>query len=186
MGNMCLVLTKTDTRCSLYLTECSQYSFLFWEKLQMAESKKKTTKPKRSTRKKPETVRQRADKAQADKNKAPRRRKISGAASKPAGKVSSFLSRSMDIHSHDEEAKTSFLTKRRSIVPSYVRGAFQEIKQVTWPTFSVAMKLTAAVFLFAFAFSFLVAGLDWLLDQAFEEIILNESQNIKDFFTDKF
>lgn len=134
-------------------------------------------------RRKPESVRERAQKAEAAKGRQPRRRKLSRAASKPAGRIRNWLGTYIATHEHDESSRLkNFLTKPRSPVPSYISGAFNEIRLVTWPTFKEAMRLTLAVFVFAIAIAMLVSALDWVLDKAFQEIILNESQNIKEFF----
>ena len=78
------------------------------------------------------------------------------------------------------------LGKQRSLAPKYVREAWGELRQVTWPRFGQAMRLTFAVMLFATFFAVLIANIDQLLTRIFEEIILNESRNIRDFFNNLF
>lgn len=144
--------------------------------------------PRRKPLKKAETVRERATKSQDKLGKVPRRRKMSGMATKPAGKAFRFLGQSLNIHeSHEDRSKIyRFLTKHRSFVPSYFRQSFSEILLVTWPTFREVMRLTGAVVLFSVVFALIISGLDWLLEKGFQEVILNESQNIKDFVKDLF
>ena len=60
----------------------------------------------------------------------------------------------------------------RVILPGFLRGAFQEIKQTTWPGRSETLRLAWAVFVFAIIFSIIVAGLDYVLDKIFRSIIL--------------
>ena len=67
------------------------------------------------------------------------------------------------------------------MVPAYVRNSFFEIRLVVWPAFSVAMRLTTAVIIFAIFFALLVALLDWVLTQIFEEIILNKGRKFTQF-----
>ena len=74
------------------------------------------------------------------------------------------------------------LTKQRSMVPPYIRQSAAEIKLVSWPPFSSAMRLTSAVFFFAVFFAILVSALDWALTQIFEEIILNKAENLRNLF----
>ncbi len=58
------------------------------------------------------------------------------------------------------------------IVPGFLKGAFSEIRQVTWPNRSETIRLTWAVFVFAIIFSIIVAALDFVLDKIFKSIIL--------------
>ena len=78
------------------------------------------------------------------------------------------------------------LSRQRSIAPRYLREAWGEMRQVTWPRFGQAMRLTASVALFAFFFAVLVYAVDWVLTKIFEEVILNESVNIRQFLRDLF
>ena len=101
--------------------------------------------------------------------------------------VTKALNQSLPVYQPAPSNKlNSFLLKNRSLLPSYVRGAAHELRQVVWPSLPVALRLTLAVYIFAVIFALLVAGLDWLLNHAFEEIILNKGQNIKDFIEGLF
>lgn len=60
----------------------------------------------------------------------------------------------------------------RKITPGFLRGAFSEIRQTSWPDRKETMKLTWAVFVFAIVFSIIVAALDFVLDKIFRSIIL--------------
>ena len=55
---------------------------------------------------------------------------------------------------------------------SYFKGAWQEIKKVTWPDSRTTWKLTFAVLVFAGVFGALVAGVDWAFEKLFKEVIL--------------
>ena len=48
------------------------------------------------------------------------------------------------------------------------------------------MKLTFSVAIFATFFALVVYAADWLLTKIFEEIILNESENIRQFLRGLF
>lgn len=78
------------------------------------------------------------------------------------------------------------LSRQRSLTPKYVRESWAELRQVTWPRFGQAMRLTFAVMIFSAFFAILVYNIDRALTWIFEEIILNESQNIRNFFNNIF
>lgn len=62
----------------------------------------------------------------------------------------------------------------RWLAPRYLKNAWQELKQVTWPTRRETWRLTLAVFIFAIVFGLLIAGVDWILDQIFKKVILKQ------------
>ncbi len=67
----------------------------------------------------------------------------------------------------------SFLGKGlKWIVPGFLKGAFYEVRQVSWPNRRETIRLTWAVFVFAIVFSIIIAGLDFVLDKIFRSIIL--------------
>ncbi len=101
----------------------------------------------------------------------------------PIRLVFKWLNQPVRTHAdYSQNSKLSALAKHRSVVPPYVRQSAAEIKLVTWPTFSAAMRLTSAVFFFAVFFAVVVAGLDWALTRIFEEIILNKAENLRNLF----
>lgn len=153
-------------------------SFLFVKRGDMAD--KKTTRIKK-IKSKPETVRERAAKQNA--KTAPRKRKMPGSnkLADSKSKVAEFLGQSVQTHTHSEQSRWSFITKSRHFVPAYFRNSWTELRNVTWPKLPEALRLTLAVILFASIFAIFISGLDWLLDKLFQELILNESQNIKEF-----
>ena len=55
---------------------------------------------------------------------------------------------------------------------SYFRNSWQELKLVTWPDNRTTWKLTGAVLVFAIVFGLLVAGLDFVLEKGFREVLL--------------
>lgn len=54
----------------------------------------------------------------------------------------------------------------------YLRGSWQELKQVTWPTRREGRRLTTAVIIFAVVFGALIAGVDYGLDKLFRQVLL--------------
>ncbi|MEJ0073050.1 MAG: preprotein translocase subunit SecE [Candidatus Saccharibacteria bacterium] len=55
---------------------------------------------------------------------------------------------------------------------SYIRGSWQELKQVTWPTKREGRRLTTAVIIFSVVFGALIALVDFGLDKLFKQILL--------------
>lgn len=71
------------------------------------------------------------------------------------------------------ENKTGkFLNKKRSFTPKFLRNAWAELRQVTWPSRKETWKLTTSVFLFAIIFGLIVALTDYGLDKIFKKVIL--------------
>ncbi|MBI4033553.1 preprotein translocase subunit SecE [Candidatus Saccharibacteria bacterium] len=58
------------------------------------------------------------------------------------------------------------------LVPRYFVNSWRELRMVTWPGRRETWRLTGAVFVFAVVFGALVAGVDYVLDQAFKRFIL--------------
>jgi preprotein translocase SecE subunit len=119
--------------------------------------------PKRRLIKKVESVRERAEKASAEPK--PRRlhkttRRISApfrATGRAAGRVGKLK---------------PFRILGFIIVPPYFRNSWKELRQVTWPTFRVSVRLTTAVVIFSVIFGVVVAVLDFGLDKLFREVLL--------------
>jgi preprotein translocase SecE subunit len=124
-----------------------------------------STKPKRRLVKKAETVREKAEKAQASDESKPRRlqkttRKVgtpfraTGRGLKKVGRLKPFRILGLII------------------VPPYFRNSWKELRQVTWPKFRESIRLTIAVILFAVIFGLFVAVLDFGLEKLFKEVLL--------------
>lgn len=54
----------------------------------------------------------------------------------------------------------------------YLRESWQELKDVTWPTFHESMHLTGAVIIFSIIFGILIAIVDFGLDKIFRAVLL--------------
>ncbi len=57
-------------------------------------------------------------------------------------------------------------------VSNYFKGAFSEIRKVTWPTRKEAAKLTFAVIVFSLLFAFFTAIIDFGMSNLFENVFL--------------
>jgi preprotein translocase subunit SecE len=64
------------------------------------------------------------------------------------------------------------LSKRVRIVPGFLRNAWAEIRQVSWPGRKETARLTVAVFIFSIIFGSFVAALDYGIGKLFKEVIL--------------
>ena len=54
----------------------------------------------------------------------------------------------------------------------FVRGSWQELKQVTWPARREGLRLTSAVIVFSVVFSVVLAVVDYGLDKLFKQLLL--------------
>lgn len=61
----------------------------------------------------------------------------------------------------------------RYIVPSYFKKSWEELKQVTWPTWRETWKLTLAVIIFSAIFGALITVVDYGLDKLFKQVLIN-------------
>jgi preprotein translocase SecE subunit len=122
------------------------------------------TKSKNRPVKKAETVREKAEKAVED-SKQPRRlqntKRRAGAPFRAIGKRGKKLGKIKPFRI------LGFI-----IVPPYFRNSWKELRQVTWPSFHVALRLTFAVIVFAIVFGALIALLDFGLDKLFKQVLL--------------
>jgi len=122
-----------------------------------------TSKPKQQI-KKSETVREKAEKA-AEGSKQPRRlhttRRRAGAPFRAVGRGGKKLGKFKPFRI------LGFI-----VVPPYFRNSWKELRQVAWPEFRTALRLTFAVIAFAIVFGILVAVLDYGLDKLFKQVLI--------------
>lgn len=71
-----------------------------------------------------------------------------------------------------QEAGDAAKGSRLRIVPGFLRNAWAEIRQVTWPGRKETARLTVAVLIFSVVFGAFIAALDFGLDKLFKEVIL--------------
>lgn len=62
----------------------------------------------------------------------------------------------------------------RHLIPKYIRNAFGELGNITWPHRKLSRQLTTAVMLFAISFAIVVSALDYGLDKVFKKVFLHE------------
>jgi preprotein translocase SecE subunit len=59
------------------------------------------------------------------------------------------------------------------IVPPYVRNSWKELRLVSWPSWGQSVRLTFAVLVFAAIFGLVIAGVDYVLDKIFRQILIS-------------
>ena len=122
--------------------------------------------------KKPETVRQRTEKVQVSQPEKPRRLKSTRSV---FGKK---ISRAREVGGKEyylpmpDNRVGRFLNKRRRFIPRFIREAWGELRQVTWPNMKETLQLTFAVVMFATIFGLLIAITDFGLEKLFKEVLL--------------
>lgn len=132
--------------------------------------KEPTKTTKRRLRAPSQTVREQAEKAQADADKPVRTRRLKAAAAstrKPFGKAARLF--------NYQPFKTIALIGKiigRILVPKFVRNAFRELRLVTWPDRKKTRQLTFAVLAFAIVFGVIITVVDYGLDKLFKSLIL--------------
>ncbi|MES2971450.1 MAG: preprotein translocase subunit SecE [Patescibacteria group bacterium] len=132
---------------------------------------KDSSKKRQLKLKKPQTVRERAEKSSADKK--PRRLKQArSSAVKPFKAVARVGRKEYYLPLPDNRAGR-LLNKPRKFFPRYFINSWIELRQVVWPNWKTTIKLTFAVFLFAIFFTLLISSVDYGLDKLFKKLILN-------------
>ena len=133
-----------------------------------------TDKRKRRRIRPAPTVRQQAEKAQADAAK-PKREKRSR-----VGSVFKTIFKPFKVFKKVGKYRVlraigkvfSFVGK--IIWPVYFRNSWRELRLVTWPGWKLSWSLTYAVIIFAVIFGAFVAGLDYGLDKAFRHLLIGK------------
>jgi preprotein translocase subunit SecE len=142
------------------------------EATQVAEVNKEeddVKKPK-SVRRKQQTVRERT---QVDANKPRRIRRTAGKVANPLRKAGGLGRKEYHVVPLPANKAGSILSRRVRIIPKFIQEAWQEIRQVTWPSARETFRLTMAVFIFSIIFAVIVGLLDYVLDKVFREVIIN-------------
>jgi preprotein translocase SecE subunit len=142
----------------------------------LAESE--SAKKKRRLRAPAETVRERAEKAQAEiiEAKPTKKHRAGRIASSPfrgigwLGHQAPFKQIGHGLRWFFTLAPFRFLAKILGF--RYVRDSWRELKLVTWPTRKQSRQLTVAVIIFSVIFGGLIAIVDYGLDKLFKEVIL--------------
>jgi len=131
----------------------------------------KIPKPK-LTKRKAETVRERAEKQRQKQSTAPRRKKVASATARPVKGIGKALSKEYNPINIKKGRFSKLLNRRVKFIPSYFRSSFEELKEVTWLTPRQAISLTFAVIIFAVSIALFVQLLGFGFDKLFKEVIL--------------
>lgn len=141
----------------------------------MAEAKEPAKKKRQL--KKPETVRERAEKANVERK--PRRIKRAGStAAKPFKALGRFIAKIVRPFRFllwpfkTRPARFIGRILKKVLLLNYFRESWRELKLVTWPNAKQTTKLTIAVFAFAIFFSIFVGVIDYGLDRLFNQVVL--------------
>ncbi|HVS58907.1 MAG TPA: preprotein translocase subunit SecE [Candidatus Saccharimonadales bacterium] len=132
------------------------------------------SKPKRRRVRPAPTVRERAEKAQAEASK-PKRQKSSrvGKALKVAFKPLAFLGVLGKFRIVQVLGKV-FRFIGKILWPAYFRNSWRELRLVSWPSWKQSRRLTYAVIIFAVLFGGIIYGLDFGLDKAFRHLLIGK------------
>lgn len=130
----------------------------------MAEKK---AKPAKRQVKNPETFRQRAVNAAANDGKKPGQN-ILGRISQPFAATAARLGSYRFMRPLKKPARLL----GKVLFPVYIRKSWQELRQVEWPGLRLSLRLTGAVLVFALILSLAIAGVDYVIDKLFRNILL--------------
>ncbi|PID32417.1 hypothetical protein CR970_00645 [Candidatus Saccharibacteria bacterium] len=130
-----------------------------------------TEKPAKRTAKRTETLRQRAERTADSTPRTRRLRSTAGAAGRPF-KAARRVGRKEYHLPLPDNRLGRFLNKKCSLVPRFLRNAWQEIRQVDLPRFPMVVRLTIAVFVFSTVFGLVIAIVDFGLDKVFRKVFL--------------
>lgn len=122
-------------------------------------------KPKRRLKKAPESVRERAAKVSETASNVPKVRK-------PRKILAPFRAIGRGLRRIEQFKPIHIIGL--VIVPRYLRNAWGELLQVTWPNRIETLRLTTAVVIFSVVFGILIAVTDYGLDKVFKKVILKQ------------
>lgn len=127
---------------------------------------------------KTETVRERSSKAATQPVKRTRIRKTARVASTPfrlLGRLVKTVIRPFRFILRPFKSRPARFVGRilaKVFMVSYFKGAWHELRQVTWPNRKETRQLTLAVFAFAVVFSAIITAVDYGLDKIFKQVLL--------------
>lgn len=130
-----------------------------------------SSESKKRVRKAP-TKREQSEQIRAKADSPKRIRSATSKLSKPADATKRTLKKEYYLPLPDNRFGR-FFNKRRSLIPSYFKKSFAELKLVTWPNRRDTWRLTFAVFVFAILIGCTVAAVDKGLEELFKNIILD-------------
>ena len=119
---------------------------------------------KRRLRNQP-TLREQAERAQTAKSKAPSKKKST--LTKPFRALGRGLKKIWA-----SKVFTPLRWLGRILVPKYFRNAWAELRLVSWPKPSLVWRLTGAVLIFGLIMGLFIAGLDFVFEKLFREVLI--------------
>ncbi len=122
--------------------------------------------------KKVETVREKTEKSTTAKPKPHRIKRAASGVKRPIIAARNVARKEYHIVKPKEGKESGFFTKSRRLTPGFLVNAWKELRQVTWPSRGETFKLTLAVLIFAVVLGLAIAGVDYLLQKLFREVIL--------------
>lgn len=122
--------------------------------------------------KNPETFRQKALKAAEESQKPAKAAKLKAGGAKATAPVRRSARKVAEAKALKPLHKPARIFGK-VLVPQYFRDSWAELKLVTWPNWTLSRKLTTAVLIFAIVFGLTIAGVDWVLNKIFKEILLS-------------
>ncbi len=131
-------------------------------------------KDKKGTRRvrNPETFREKALKAAEQGQKPAKAAKLKSGGAKAAAPIRQSARKVSEAKALKPLHKPARIFGK-VLVPRYFRDSWAELKLVTWPDWTLSRKLTTAVLIFAIVFGLTIAGVDWVLNKIFKEILLS-------------
>ena len=63
------------------------------------------------------------------------------------------------------------LKMKENKITNYIKSSLQELTKVTWPTKNQAVKLTVIVLAFCLVFALFIAGIDFLANLGYTELL---------------
>lgn len=133
------------------------------------ESKSKKSKSSKEA-KKTVSMRESAAKNREKAAKPKRVRKAAEVATKPLSRVNEVATKQR--HIFPKSGTDSFWHRERTIAPTWFVNAWNELRQVTWPSRKETWRLVLAVFIFSALLSLFIALLDNALETLFRNIFL--------------
>lgn len=128
-------------------------------------------KSKKRALKKPETMRERAERTANSKPKTRRLHKAASGLRRPVHVARRVGKKEFYLPLPDNRVGR-FLNKRRSATPRFLKEAWLELRQVEWPNARTTMRLTLAVFIFSLVFGAIITIVDYGLDKVFRSVFL--------------
>jgi preprotein translocase SecE subunit len=128
-------------------------------------------KSKKRALKKPETLRERAERTAGTEPKTRHLRQAASGLRRPVSAARRVGKKEYYLPLPNNRIGR-FLNKRRSVTPRFLREAWAELRQVEWPNARTTMRLTLAVFIFSLVFGAVITIVDYGLDKIFRKVFL--------------